>query len=103
MKARTACRSCASGDLESVLDLGIPYVSNFADVPDSSRWPRVPLDLLLCRDCGLAQLRHTTPPEWLYSHYWYKSGISATMRVALADISRKAAHFAGLGLSLIHI
>ena len=97
MKARTACRSCASGDLESVLDLGIPYVSNFADVPDSSRWPRVPLDLLLCRDCGLAQLRHTTPPEWLYSHYWYKSGISATMRVALADISRKAAHFAGLG------
>ena len=94
---RTACRSCGSSHLESVLDLGNPYVSNFADVPDSSRWPRVPLDLLLCRECGLAQLRHTTPGEWLYSHYWYKSGISATMRAALADITRKAAQFAGLG------
>lgn len=96
VKACTACRSCGSAGLESVLDLGVPYVSNFADIPNSARWPRVPLDLLLCRGCGLAQLRHTTPPEWLYTHYWYKSGISATMRAALADISQKAAHFAGL-------
>ena len=93
---RTTCRSCESGRLQSVLDLGNLYVSNFADVPDSARWPRVPLDLMLCEGCGLAQLRHTTPAEWLYSHYWYKSGISATMRAALADIARKAAHFAGL-------
>ena len=57
--------------------------------------PRAPLDLILCEDCGLAQLRHPTPAEWLYTHYWYKSGISATMRAALADIARKAAHFAG--------
>jgi len=96
VKVRKTCRSCGSGRLQSVLDLGNLYVSNFADVPDSGRWPRVPLDLLLCEECGLAQLRHTTPAEWLYTHYWYKSGISATMRAALADISRKAAHFAGL-------
>ncbi|MFZ3215609.1 MAG: class I SAM-dependent methyltransferase [Candidatus Acidiferrales bacterium] len=96
VKARGTCRSCASARLESVLDLGNPCVSNFADVPDSSRWPRVPLDLLLCAGCGLAQLRHTAPPEWLYTHYWYKSGISATMRAALADIARKASQFAGL-------
>jgi NDP-4-keto-2,6-dideoxyhexose 3-C-methyltransferase len=93
---RKTCRSCGSGRLESVLDLGNLYVSNFADVPDSGRWPRVPLDLLLCEECGLAQLRHTTPAEWLYTHYWYKSGISATMRAALGDIASKAAHFAGL-------
>jgi NDP-4-keto-2,6-dideoxyhexose 3-C-methyltransferase len=96
VKVRTTCRSCASGRLQSVLDLGNLYVSNFADVPDSGRWPRVPLDLIFCEDCPLAQLRHTTPAEWLYTHYWYKSGISATMRAALADIARKAAHFAGL-------
>jgi len=96
VKVRLTCRSCASGRLQSVLDLGNLYVSNFADVPDSCRWPRVPLDLILCADCGLAQLRHTTPAEWLYTHYWYKSGISATTRAALADIARKAAHFAGL-------
>jgi hypothetical protein len=96
VKVRTTCRSCESDRLQSVLDLENLYVSNFADVPDSGRWPRVPLDLLLCGNCGLAQLRHTTPPEWLYTHYWYKSGISAMMRVALTDIARKAAHFVGL-------
>jgi NDP-4-keto-2,6-dideoxyhexose 3-C-methyltransferase len=95
-KVRTTCRSCESDRLESVLDLGNLYVSNFADVPDSGRWPRVPLDLVLCGGCGLAQLRHTTPPEWLYTHYWYKSGISAMMRAALIDIARRAAHFVGL-------
>jgi NDP-4-keto-2,6-dideoxyhexose 3-C-methyltransferase len=95
-KVRTTCRSCESGRLQSVLDLGNLYVSNFADVPDSARWPRVPLDLILCEDCGLVQLRHTTPPEWLYAHYWYKSRISAMMCAALADIARKAGHFAGL-------
>ena len=96
VKVRTTCRSCESDRLESVLDLGNLYVSNFADVPDSGRWPRVPLDLLLCGNCGLAQLPHTTPPEWLYTHYWYKSGISAIMRAALTDIARRAAHFVGL-------
>lgn len=76
--------------------MGNLYVSNFADVPDSARWPRVPLDLILGEDCGLVQLRHTTPTEWLYTHYWHQPGISATMRAALADVARKAAHFAGL-------
>jgi putative zinc binding protein len=51
------------------MNLGDLYVSNFADVPESSRWPRVPLELLLCQQCGLVQLRHTTPAEWLYRRY----------------------------------
>jgi len=71
--ARSTCRSCSSPNLDPALDLGNLYVSNFADVPESSRWPRVPLELLLCQQCGLVQLRHTTPSEWLYSRYWYKS------------------------------
>jgi NDP-4-keto-2,6-dideoxyhexose 3-C-methyltransferase len=94
--ARSTCRSCYSPNLDLVLDLGNLYVSNFADVPESSRWPRVPLELLMCQQCGLVQLRHTTPGEWLYSRYWYKSGVSATMRGALADITAKASRFSGL-------
>lgn len=94
--ARSTCRSCSSPNLEPALDLGNLYVSNFADVPESSRWPRVPLELLLCQQCGLVQLRHTTPAEWLYTRYWYKSGVSATMRGALADITAKASRFSGL-------
>src|SRR5271155_3590373 len=94
--ARSTCRSCSSPNLDPALDLGNLYVSNFADVPESSRWPRVRLELLLCQRCGLVQLRHTTPAEWLYKRYWYKSGVSNTMRAALADITAKASRFSGL-------
>jgi Putative zinc binding domain len=82
VRARTTCRSCGSRRLEEVLSLGNPYISNFADVPDARRWQRVPLELLLCTDCSLLQLRHTSPAEWLYRQYWYKSGVSASMRDA---------------------
>ena len=94
--AHTACRSCASADLVATMDFGNLYVSNFPDIPESALWPRVPLELLLCHGCGLVQLRHTTPPEWLYRRYWYKSGVSATMRGALADITAKASQFTDL-------
>ncbi len=96
VKVRTTCRSCGSGHLASVLDLGNLYVSNFADTADAGSWPRVPLELLLCSRCSLVQLRHTTPSEWLYRRYWYKSGVNASMRAALADITRKASEFVGL-------
>lgn len=96
VSARTDCRSCESSDLDFALSLGNLYVSNFAETPESSPWPRVPLEIILCRKCGLVQLRHTTPGDWLYTRYWYKSGVSATMRAALADITSKASRFAGL-------
>jgi len=95
-KARRSCRSCGDRSLERVLDLGNLYVSGFADSPEPSLWPKVPLELLLCPGCGLVQLRHTTPPEWMYRRYWYKSGVSATMRAALADITARARQFAPL-------
>ncbi|HUJ32846.1 MAG TPA: class I SAM-dependent methyltransferase [Candidatus Acidoferrum sp.] len=96
VKTRASCRSCQSSQLVDVLDFGNPFVSNFADVPDASHWPRVPLELVLCADCTLLQLRHTTPSDWLYRRYWYKSGVNPAMRAALADIANKAAQFVGL-------
>jgi len=95
-KGRLTCRSCDGKQLVDVLDFGNPFVSNFADVPEGAKWPRVPLELVLCLDCTLLQLRHTTPSDWLYRHYWYKSGVKASMRAALADITPKASEFAGL-------
>jgi hypothetical protein len=95
-KARRSCCSCGDRSLERVLDLGNLYVSGFADTTDPSQWPKAPLELLLCPSSGLVQLRHTTPPEWMYRRYWYKSGVSATMRAALADITARARQFAPL-------
>lgn len=96
VKTQTTCRSCGSGRLTQALDLGSCYVSGFPDVPDPGRIPCVPLELLLCHDCGLLQLRHTVSGDWLYRRYWYKSGVNPAMRRALADIARSAAEFAGL-------
>jgi NDP-4-keto-2,6-dideoxyhexose 3-C-methyltransferase len=96
VKTRATCRACESRQLVDVLDFGNPFVSNFADVADATNWPRVPLELVLCTGCTLLQLRHTTPSDWLYRHYWYKSGVNAAMRAALADIARKASEFVSL-------
>jgi NDP-4-keto-2,6-dideoxyhexose 3-C-methyltransferase len=75
--------------LEDAFSLGEIYVSNFPR-PDESDGLKAPLDMTLCRSCGLLQLRHTVKPELLYRNYWYRSGTNSTMRLALADIAGKA-------------
>lgn len=64
--------------------MGNQYVSDF--VTAGGRSPRSPLDLVRCRECELVQLDHTFPRDSLYRRYWYKSGISESMRDALKDI-----------------
>jgi len=96
VSAKHACRSCGSSSLAPVLQLGDFYIADFVDSPGASLCPKIPLELLLCQDCTLLQLRHTTPPEWLYRRYWYRSGINSSMRTALADITRKAESLASL-------
>src|SRR5512132_84807 len=88
MKTRTTCRVCG-GPLEPVLSLGELYVSAFP-FPDEDDGIKAPLDLVLCSQCRLLQLKHTVPAETMYRNYWYRSGTNKTMRDALADIANKA-------------
>ena len=87
---RTTCRSCNSKQLASVFCLGEFHISNFVDMDAPEEDKKVPLDLVLCEECSLLQLRHTTQPELLWKQYWYRSGINDTMRAALAEIAGKA-------------
>ncbi len=93
---RQTCRSCGVSSFAAVLELGDHYVSNFVESSDGQHLPRAPLELILCQQCSLLQLRHTTPAEWLYRQYWYKSGVNASMKAALADVSARAEEVAGL-------
>jgi len=86
--ATKQCRLCSSQKLTEVLSLGNQYVSDF--ITSAGKHPKSPLRLVRCRDCGLVQLRHTFPRTDLYRHYWYRSGISKTMREALADVATRA-------------
>ncbi len=82
------CRVCRGKKFIKVLSLGNQYVSDFITSTGDS--PLAPLELVRCGSCNLIQLRHTFPRGSLYRYYWYRSGISNTMRDALADIVSKA-------------
>jgi NDP-4-keto-2,6-dideoxyhexose 3-C-methyltransferase len=88
MKTWTSCRVCGSS-LDAILSLGDQYVSTFL-APEQPDGAKAPLDLVLCQQCRLLQLRHTVSGEVMYQEYWYRSGTNQTMRDALADISTAA-------------
>lgn len=79
------CRSCSSKKLVDILSLGQQYLSDFLE---NNRKPKkYPLDLILCTECDLLQLKNTVPQEFLYTpRYGYKSGINSTMKNELKRI-----------------
>lgn len=83
------CRSCQSDKLTDVLSLGDQYLSDFVDKNDPKP-PQFPLNLVMCKECTLIQLRETTPASELYTpRYGYKSGISQTIKDDLRDVVRQ--------------
>lgn len=92
---RTTCRLCGSGKLAALFSLGNLYVSNF--VRKEEEGIKAPLEMVLCENCSLLQLRHTAPQELMYSRfYWYKSGMTETMRNALKEVAETTSRMAGL-------
>ena len=66
--------------------MGDVYLSDFIN-PEDPKPPKFPLNLVLCKDCTLVQLKETTPSDQLYTpRYGYRSGISNTMKAELKDI-----------------
>jgi len=75
---RDTCRLCGAGELEMVVPLaatpvGDAYVpAEHLDKPQET----YPLDIWLCRKCGLAQLVDIVDPKVLYVEYVYLTSIS---------------------------
>lgn len=87
-KPITECRSCSSKGIVDIISLGKSYLSDF--VKDNIKPPNYPLSLVMCKNCFLLQLKHTTPASLLYTeHYGYRSGINQTMNDELKDIVSK--------------
>ena len=83
------CRSCKSNQLTDIMSLGNQYLSEFSD--DGQKPEQYPLELQLCGNCTLLQLKHTVPASSLYTeNYGYKSGVNGTIRSDLKEISQKA-------------
>lgn len=93
---RTSCRICGKEQLQDLFSLGLHFISDFID-PGSNKGTKAPIELVYCPHCTLIQNPHTTPQELLYTgHYWYKSGVTQTMRDALKDVADKATQYANL-------
>ncbi|MCF7844866.1 MAG: class I SAM-dependent methyltransferase [Kiritimatiellales bacterium] len=81
------CRVCGSDDISDLYSIGDLYISNFPEKADDGI--KAPLDMVMCENCSLVQLRDTAPQELMYTRfYWYRSGVTQTMRDALRDITK---------------
>ena len=82
-----SCRLCGHKPLDPLLDLGEQFISDFVSKELVGSGRKAPLNLVKCGNCTLIQLRDTAPQELLFTgNYWYKSGVTQTMRKALHDL-----------------
>ena len=92
------CRLCGSPILSEIFSIGDFYINDFPPSPEKKgRNGKCPLDLIMCKNCNLFQLRHTAPQELMYRRfYWYKSGINETINNDLKEISKIAVQLGNL-------
>lgn len=81
------CRLCENKKLKQIYNFGNHFVSNFVNKASINKGIKAPLNLVYCNKCKLLQLEHSAPQEIMYKKfYWYKSGITKTMRDGLKEL-----------------
>ena len=94
LEARKTCRICNSECLTDIISLGEQNIAAYTPKGSDPKpvLEKFPLELIRCceQDCGLVQLRHSTPPDILYERYFYRSGINQTMTDNLKEIVEQA-------------
>jgi SAM-dependent methyltransferase len=90
-----ACRGCGGRQLAGVFDLGRMPASDGFTASAAGPDPAWPLEVVVCGDCGLAQLHHTVAPELLLSDdYRYHSSVVRTVvDNAAANVAQAVARF----------
>lgn len=70
---RRDCRGCGSHDLELVFSLRPTPIGDAYVTPERVNVPQpsYPIDLHMCKQCGLAQILDVIDPEILYGEYIY--------------------------------
>lgn len=93
---RSTCRLCDSADLHLVIDLGLQTLSGTFPLPTEPDPPKVPIEVVRCGDCGLVQQRNEVRTDLSFgSGYFYRSGVSNTMRDHLAAAACEMAEMLG--------
>ena len=94
------CLLCKNKKLRQIFSLGNLFVSNFVNKKDINNGIRAPLKLLYCKNCELIQLSHIAPQQVIYKRfYWYRSGITKTMNLALQNIFKESLKYVKLNVN----
>ncbi len=91
---KNTCRSCGGSNCKDILDLGItPLSDNLLTKEQLNKdEAKVPLNLMLCEDCTLVQIKEEVKPEVLFcDDYPYYSSVSKALM----------AHFRNSALDII--
>ena len=94
------CRMCKGTDLELFLDLGFTPPADQFRRKEQLAEPDVyyPLEVMVCRDCGLSQLNHIVSPEILYRQdYPYESSTTKMGRVHWTEFAESCVEMLRLG------
>lgn len=93
------CRSCESGNLELVLDVGkTPLANALLDESELTREePTYPLTLVRCPHCTLLQLTEDVPAEELFRQYFYRSSFSDAFLRHCETLARRIVDERSLG------
>ena len=82
------CRLCSSARMCSIIPLGeMPLANALLSSKHHTQETVYNLEVMLCQDCGLAQLRDLVAPEDLFSEYVYFSSNADTMLKSVKDLA----------------
>ena len=85
------CLLCKHPNLKKIYSLGNLFVSNFVKKNQIKTGVKAPLTLMYCPKCTLLQLSNIAPQKLMYKKfYWYRSGITKTMKDGLNDIYKSS-------------
>ncbi len=90
LKNLTKCRVCFSKKLKEVMNFKpMPIGEDFNYVPKKNQ-KKYNLDVLLCRDCGLTQIKQIIDPKVLYKKYLYQTKTSVELKDHFKDYAKNA-------------
>lgn len=83
------CKLCGSHTLAAIIPLGeLPLANSLLPHPNAQE-KRYNLEVMLCQNCGLAQLKDLIDPKDLFSEYVYFSSNSDTMIESVSKLVNK--------------
>ena len=76
----SCCRICGSGELSTILNLGVQSLTGVFPPSSAPEVEAGPLELTMCGECHLVQLAHNYELSLLYGDtYGYRSGLNSSM------------------------